>query len=635
MKINIDSLPFARFTDFARAQMAKGNGKSVARTADLPEGFLGSHVVRTSTDAAYKLFRPDSEKAENNSVRQLFRKTVSDMFGGEDKIPADVRAAMKMADYGKGRPLTARRIMAVANAIERHAQGENGLTAAFVAGKVVDEVVKEATAGFGKALADDTVAYLAKVLHLSVSTKLDDIMVRSGEAKLNEFRAKVRMQMLGVLTLLPHDAEGLNTLLRDELHFRHTLFTLMDEKGEVSPKRYRECGKVPVEETLAKYGKYMMYADVYGRNPIDSRTMTAFAGRVASKTMHQLADAAEEEARSILLQKPISLPPEIDSEQLRGTLQKMCNAYLTDNISFSRKAIDLVYHGRGPDEKSDVPGLVEKFRKYVGDVLNLAGDDKEVRKIIGASFNKMVVDGQGHLRALDDMANRVAALKDNIDELRTLARKHDRPAIVDMGVDAIIGFEGKAMAKGLFTKLVASARPCADLFAKIADAKRPGEIARGLKELDRKLETVLSDLTTSDIYDDGFQVAKQNLFIRMSILFMTDDKRDALRTMLKGDAVSAFRSYARSFASKGMNGFHNEIKGTVKDEGLLRLINDFLEAEAKADEAEAGTQRVLFRHLLTTTSLLMDALQVPVVDKEAAFKDVPHDLLAEMLKPQG
>ena len=40
------------------------------------------------------------------------------MFGGEDKIPAGVRDAMKLQDYGKGKPLTARRILAVKNAID-------------------------------------------------------------------------------------------------------------------------------------------------------------------------------------------------------------------------------------------------------------------------------------------------------------------------------------------------------------------------------------------------------------------------------------------------------------------------------------------------------------------------------------
>ena len=40
------------------------------------------------------------------------------MFGGEAKIPESVKKAMLLGDYGDGRPLTARRIMAVKDAID-------------------------------------------------------------------------------------------------------------------------------------------------------------------------------------------------------------------------------------------------------------------------------------------------------------------------------------------------------------------------------------------------------------------------------------------------------------------------------------------------------------------------------------
>lgn len=51
-------------------------------------------------------------------MRDLFRKSVADVFGGESRIPASVRKAMLLSDYGKGKPLTARRILAVKTAIE-------------------------------------------------------------------------------------------------------------------------------------------------------------------------------------------------------------------------------------------------------------------------------------------------------------------------------------------------------------------------------------------------------------------------------------------------------------------------------------------------------------------------------------
>lgn len=41
------------------------------------------------------------------------------MFGGVAKVPKNVQDAMKLQDYGKGKPLAARRIMAVAAAVQK------------------------------------------------------------------------------------------------------------------------------------------------------------------------------------------------------------------------------------------------------------------------------------------------------------------------------------------------------------------------------------------------------------------------------------------------------------------------------------------------------------------------------------
>lgn len=44
-----------------------------------------------------------------NATFNAFMKTVADMFGGVGSIPDNVKEAMKLEDYGKGKPLTARR----------------------------------------------------------------------------------------------------------------------------------------------------------------------------------------------------------------------------------------------------------------------------------------------------------------------------------------------------------------------------------------------------------------------------------------------------------------------------------------------------------------------------------------------
>lgn len=68
-------------------------------------------------------------KANNLDVRTQFFKTIADTFGGVDKIPPSVKDVMKMKDFkldreGKvtsQRPLTARRILAITEAIRRTA----------------------------------------------------------------------------------------------------------------------------------------------------------------------------------------------------------------------------------------------------------------------------------------------------------------------------------------------------------------------------------------------------------------------------------------------------------------------------------------------------------------------------------
>ena len=54
----------------------------------------------------------------NDHTRKIFKQAIANMFGGEDRIPDSVKTAMLMDDYNCGKPLTARRIMAVKVAID-------------------------------------------------------------------------------------------------------------------------------------------------------------------------------------------------------------------------------------------------------------------------------------------------------------------------------------------------------------------------------------------------------------------------------------------------------------------------------------------------------------------------------------
>ena len=123
LDINGYNATFKAFTDFAQQRVDAGKGTAIARAAaDVATGALASRDIKVATTDSlrgfFKWSRSSDDKAANDATRKLFRDAIIDMFGGESKIPAAVKKAMIMADYDCGKPLTARRILAVKNAID-------------------------------------------------------------------------------------------------------------------------------------------------------------------------------------------------------------------------------------------------------------------------------------------------------------------------------------------------------------------------------------------------------------------------------------------------------------------------------------------------------------------------------------
>ena len=121
--INAVNEQFSRFVSFAEGRMAAGKDKAIASKGDIEKGggtTLEERNIKTSSRfdwVSLSFLRWKGARSDNNAVRELFRKCVADMFGGEKNIPESVRTAMLMKDYGCGKPLTARRIIAVRDAI--------------------------------------------------------------------------------------------------------------------------------------------------------------------------------------------------------------------------------------------------------------------------------------------------------------------------------------------------------------------------------------------------------------------------------------------------------------------------------------------------------------------------------------
>ena len=117
LDINGYNTSFKAFTDFAQSEFDAGREKTVVRAND-PSNCIGRSITAASTDKVHKWFRSTDDKNANNYTRELFKAAICDMFGSEARIPASVKKAMLMVDYNCGKPLTAKRIIAVKNAID-------------------------------------------------------------------------------------------------------------------------------------------------------------------------------------------------------------------------------------------------------------------------------------------------------------------------------------------------------------------------------------------------------------------------------------------------------------------------------------------------------------------------------------
>jgi len=112
-QVNSNSIVnFQKFVDFANGAYATDGAKGadvIARFTGMPKGDYNCRFA--------SFLRTSEMKTANDQVRDLFLKSVAGMFGGEKYIPDLVRDNMKLEDFGKGKPLTARRIKLVATAV--------------------------------------------------------------------------------------------------------------------------------------------------------------------------------------------------------------------------------------------------------------------------------------------------------------------------------------------------------------------------------------------------------------------------------------------------------------------------------------------------------------------------------------
>ena len=144
IQVNINDAQFKAFTQFAASVSDKGTVlKANDNPLTAPDG-TPRKIVAKGYDGYGHIWRKQPSKDINNDVRTLFRDTVLRMFGVNDvqHLPDDVKTAMKTGDYDKGKPLTARRIIAVSKAIAKVVEPVNKSVSIEKAEGLVNDALK-------------------------------------------------------------------------------------------------------------------------------------------------------------------------------------------------------------------------------------------------------------------------------------------------------------------------------------------------------------------------------------------------------------------------------------------------------------------------------------------------------------
>lgn len=167
MPIQFDNQQYKQFVDFAAHASKRAIvklGKDIV-PGDGGDGLSTRSIVAKSWDFIGNVGRLSSSSKKNDAVRALFKSTILDMFGvsDENKLPEPVRTAMKLDDYGQGKPLSARRIKAVKVAVDQM--------------KAAQDFADNAVAGSGGGAKQlrDAYVHLATKVQQATGKKIPDI----------------------------------------------------------------------------------------------------------------------------------------------------------------------------------------------------------------------------------------------------------------------------------------------------------------------------------------------------------------------------------------------------------------------------------------------------------------------------
>lgn len=186
--INAVNAQFSRFVAFAQERFDAGKTKAIASKGDIMAAggtTLEERKIKVTDKfdwVSLSFLRSNAAQRANNEVRDIFRKTVADMFGGERNIPDSVREAMLMKDYGHGKPLTARRILAVRDAIENLRRDNAFDKTHDPDGKLADKAFAAGYTRLDFGRLNTAANLLAKTRNMGLAQAMEEVITRGSAA---------------------------------------------------------------------------------------------------------------------------------------------------------------------------------------------------------------------------------------------------------------------------------------------------------------------------------------------------------------------------------------------------------------------------------------------------------------------
>ena len=457
------------FVNFAQDAVANNAKNTVARLGKKESSYSTFPIsAAVDGDSVGKLMRSAASKRANNTVRTEFRKVVEQMFGGADKIPQNVLAAMNMKDYAKGKPLTADRILDVYAAIKDHitalksdASAKGTLRALDVADSVADQFVeKNFKAKCRTPPSAAAVSNLKRALLLCAANILDGNAVMSGEKDVTKLTKALNDSFKYTYKALAFDPylssmvnkRRVKELMKDEVHMRAAVFALLDKDGNVDVNNFDKRLAMFDDDWMKRYSSSTVRPNLDTPGPAAVKALQAEFVRTARK---QAGDAARVEIQAFFKANPGRIPAAIRDDQRAADLYiGLVNQYVIRKGE--NEAADLIAYGVDVHAKIDVASALKDFHKFMDSIYAMANGDKVLLELLERFTDRIAFNGASELRSLENIKKKfIEPVRANLQELRAIAGGND--AIFNAGVDALVQSEMAPFKKGVLTKLANSA----------------------------------------------------------------------------------------------------------------------------------------------------------------------------------